>query len=72
MTKPPKRPRDPNQLAKFIADLATGEKTDPVARESPKAKAATAGGNARRESLSPERRKQIATDAAKKRWSSHD
>jgi hypothetical protein len=24
MTKTPKRPRDPNQLAKFIVDVATG------------------------------------------------
>jgi hypothetical protein len=28
MMKPPKRPRDPNQLAKFIVDVATGSKTD--------------------------------------------
>ncbi len=25
MTKPPKRPRDPNQLAKFIIDAASGD-----------------------------------------------
>jgi hypothetical protein len=25
MSKPPKRPRDPNQLAKLIVDIATGE-----------------------------------------------
>ena len=25
MTKPPKRPLDPNQLAKLILDMATGE-----------------------------------------------
>ncbi len=25
MTKPPKRPRDPNQLAKLMADIATGD-----------------------------------------------
>ena len=30
MTKP-KRPRDTNQLAKFIVDLATGEALDPPA-----------------------------------------
>ena len=28
MAKRPKRPRDPAQLAKFIVDIATGEKTD--------------------------------------------
>jgi hypothetical protein len=28
MTRPAKRPRDPNQLAKLIADVATGEIED--------------------------------------------
>jgi hypothetical protein len=28
MTKHPKRPRDPAQLAKFIVDIATGEAED--------------------------------------------
>jgi len=28
MTSHPKRPRDPNQLAKSIIDIATGEKPD--------------------------------------------
>jgi hypothetical protein len=28
MTSHPKRPRDPNQLAKSITDIATGEKPD--------------------------------------------
>ena len=28
MTAHPKRPRDPNQLAKSIIDIATGEKPD--------------------------------------------
>ena len=28
MAKPPKRPRDPNQLAKAIVDIATGEKRE--------------------------------------------
>jgi hypothetical protein len=31
--KHPKRPRDPNQFAKLIVDLATGEATDPAATE---------------------------------------
>jgi hypothetical protein len=34
MTRPPKRPRDPNQLAKLIADLATGQAQEPPAPES--------------------------------------
>lgn len=28
MNKPVKRPRDPNQLAKLITDIATGEKPE--------------------------------------------
>ena len=47
MTSHPKRPRDPNQLAKSIIDIATGQKPDrdptpeeqgkdPVRRRSPK------------------------------------
>lgn len=33
MDKPPKRPRDPSQLAKSIIDIATGEK--PVGKSLP-------------------------------------
>ncbi len=28
LTKTPKRPRDPNQLAKFVIDMASGEVED--------------------------------------------
>lgn len=66
----PKRPRDPNQLAKLIADIATGEATVPelsptVARAS---KAGMVGGPARAKSLTPEQRAQIASVAAQARW----
>ncbi len=72
MTKPPKRPRDPNQLAKLIADIATGE----VAEKTPEPSAMGAlgregglkGGKARAAALSPERRAEIAKKAAAKRW----
>ena len=71
----PKRPRDTNQLAKFIADLATGEvdmpKTDDgkdPAAVSLGRKGGLKGGKARAESLAPERRKEIASIAAKRRW----
>ena len=37
----PKRPRDPNQLAKLILDIATGEAEDVV---SPKKRAASVKG----------------------------
>ncbi len=78
MTKPPKRPRDPNQLAKRIADIATGEATDrePTPEEQGKDPAAVAlgrrgglkGGKARSAKMSPERRREIAQAAALKRW----
>lgn len=70
----PKRPRDPNQAAKFIVGLATGEELEHT--ESPKNLAAVAlgregglkGGKARAEKLTPEERQKIAQKAAKKRW----
>jgi hypothetical protein len=39
MQKTPKRPRDPNQLAHFITQIATGEVTeaDPDAKKDPAA-----------------------------------
>jgi len=72
----PKRPRDPNQLAKSIIDIATGQKPDrdPTPEEQGKDPAAVAlgkkGGNARAEGLSAERRAEIAKKAAKARWRS--
>lgn len=69
--KKPKRPRDTNQLAKMIADIATGEATDPDPDEG-KDPAAVAlgrkGGKSRAASMSPERRAEIAKKAAKTRW----
>jgi hypothetical protein len=71
----PKRPRDPNQLAKLITDLSTGDFSDidPDAGKNPAAiargKAGGAkGGTARASALTPERRKEIAKKAAGKRW----
>jgi hypothetical protein len=40
VTKIPKRPRDPNQLAKFIVDLATGSPA-PQAAEKGRSKKST-------------------------------
>jgi hypothetical protein len=54
---------DFNTHAKSIVDQAIGEK--PTKRPNPIAKAR---GKARKESLSPERRKEIAVKAANKRW----
>lgn len=70
MAKTPKRPRDPNQLGKMIADIATGEaeNTKPDAVNSDRRKGGLKGGKARAKSLSPEKRKEIAEKAAASRW----
>ena len=74
MAKHPARPRDPNQNAKMIMELATGERTEPSlnGHSNPKliARARSGGlkgGTARAESLTPAQRKGIAQKAAKKR-----
>jgi hypothetical protein len=70
----PKRPRDPNQLAKSIIDIATGQKPDrdPTPEEQGKDPAAVAmgkkGGAARANSLTAEQRAEIAKKAAARRW----
>ncbi len=78
MTKTRKRPRDPNQLAKRIVDLATGEATEetPIPPDEGKDPAAVSlgrrgglkGGKARAEKLTAEERAEIARKAATRRW----
>lgn len=64
-----KRPRDPNQLAKLVTDIATGEVDDTVSEAEARAsKAGKAGGRARAKTLTPERRSEIARIAAQARW----
>ncbi|WP_121353170.1 histone H1 [Flavisolibacter nicotianae] len=70
-----KRPSDTNQRAKQVVDIATGETTDPINENEIKSAAAILGrkgglkgGKARKEALTPERRKEIAIKAAQKRW----
>ena len=74
-----KRPRDPVQLGKLIGDILTGQVEDraPTPKtDLNKDQAAVAlgrkgglkGGRARADSLTPEQRKKIAQEAAKKRW----
>lgn len=70
-----KRPRDTNQLAKFIVDATTGQidVPDPDAGKNPAAVAlgrlgGAKGGKARAAKLSPEKRKAIAKKANRKRW----
>lgn len=71
----PKRPRDTNQLAKFIVDLATGEVEMPKTEDGkdPAAvslgrKGGLKGGHARAKKLTAEQRKKIAEKAARTRW----
>ena len=70
MTKPPKRPRDPNQLAKMVVDLATGDASDPQETAFTKraSVAGLKGGPARSASLTPAQRSEIARVAASARW----
>lgn len=69
-TKHPKRPRDPNQLAKLIVDIATGEERDEnmTAAQERAAKGGKKGGKARAEVLTPAERSKIASIAASARW----
>lgn len=68
--KKPKRPRDPNQLAKMIVDIATGDDEAPQrsASEDRASKAGKKGGPARANALTPEQRSEIAAIAAQARW----
>jgi hypothetical protein len=71
-----KRPRDPNQLAKLIVDMAAGEAPADTAADNGKNPAAVAlgrlgglkGGKARADALSPRQRTMIAKIAAQARW----
>jgi hypothetical protein len=68
------RPRDPIQLGKLMVDIATGAVPDAVDDGRDDAAAAMGragglkGGAARAASLTPEKRKAIAQQAAAKRW----
>ena len=67
-----KRPADAIGLAVMVGKIATGEiddtQTDPLPR-SAAAELGSLGGKKRAESMSPERRAEIARAAAAKRWS---
>jgi hypothetical protein len=78
MTTQPKRPRDLNQWAKRMVDIATGEASDRelTAEERGVDPAASAmgkkGGAARAAKMTPERRTEIAHKAAQRRWRKAD
>jgi hypothetical protein len=72
-----KRPRDFNQLAKLVVDIASGEVPDPVSESkrhpSQRGRAGgLKGGVARAMVLSADKRSEIAKKAAKKRWTASD
>jgi hypothetical protein len=74
-----KRPRDPNELAKLVVDLAVGESEDDTTTDSRNPAAVALGrlgglkgGKARAKKLSKKRRADIARRAAKARWKSND
>lgn len=62
-----KRPRDANQLARSIVDLATGQAEEKPVNES-KRKGGLKGGKARAQVLTPDQRAKIASTAAQARW----
>lgn len=76
--KKPKRPRDANQLARRIVDIATGDADDraPTPEQRGKDPAAVSlgrkgglkGGKARAQKLSASEKTEIARKAARKRW----
>ena len=71
MQKKPKRPRDTNQLAKRIVDLATGEMEEkqlPDTRDPAAVALGSKGGKARANNLTKKERADIAKKAAKARW----
>jgi hypothetical protein len=75
MDTPYKRPRDPNQLAKAIIDIATGERDDAPPNDKDPAAVQRGrlgglkGGKARAEKLTPAERKASALKASQSRWS---
>lgn len=66
------RPRDPNQLAKMIVDISTGEVEDTLSAKKKRPVAQRAGGlvggKSRAKKLTPEERRDIARIAANARW----
>jgi len=72
----PKRPRDPNQLAKTIVDIAIGDAQDTVSESkrhpSKRRIGGLKGGKSRAKHLTPQEREDIARLAARARWKKVD
>ena len=72
-----KRPRDPNQRAKLVFDIASGEVEDTVGegKKHPTSKGRAGGlkgGKSRAQHLTTEQRQDIARVAARARWKKSD
>jgi len=72
----PKRPKDTNQRAKLIVEIATGDRHEIPTPDGKNVNAVALGrlgglkgGKARAEKLTKKERVEIAKKAAKKRWS---
>ncbi len=76
-----KRPRDPNQLAKWIVEQSTSEKQEETPSEIPSTpadisaymasigrKGGQIGGKRRLKTMTKEQRRKVAAKAAKARW----
>jgi hypothetical protein len=57
-----------NKLAKMIVDIASGEQPNAPPKNEAAVELGRKGGKKRAESMSPERRAEIARKAAEKRW----
>jgi hypothetical protein len=73
----PKRPRDSNQLAKQIVDIAIGETKDMVSGQKRKPpqrgrSGGLKGAESRAKNLTPQERREIAKIAARARWKKTD
>ena len=67
MPSRPKRPRDPNQLAKTIVEIATGEQAEHLAAPE-RVLSGSKGGARRAASMTPEQRAEASRLAAQARW----
>lgn len=63
-SKQPSRPRDTNQLAKRVIDVATGQASDDV----PEPTGRAIGGHARAAGMTAEERSALAKKGADARW----
>lgn len=68
MTRAPKRPRDTNQLAKMVVDIATGGLEEQQTNAEGQQRGGVLGGTARAAKLSLGRRREIAKMGAQSRW----